>query len=494
MFFASYSELSAVTQSNHPADDRDPSSASIDPGESSPESVGEAPYPAPAYAWYVVAVLMVIYVFNFMDRMILNLLVTPIKRDLEISDTQMSYLMGFSFALFYTLFGFPMGRLADRVNRKSLIGAGLLVWTMMTAGCGLAKQYWHFLCLRVGVGVGEATLGPSAYSIIADYFPKEKRGRALSLYSYGIFLGAGLAVLIGGTVTEWAAKRGPISMPIVGTVFPWQIVFLIVGVAGIPPLVLLLTIREPERRGARYSTDDQGQKVVERLPYKVVLAYLGKNRMTVLCHHIGFSWLAFSSYGVGAWAPAFMERTHGWGAGRIGVCFGSHVIFVGGLGILLGGWLTDSLLRRGHSDSTMRVGLIASILWIPFGLTYPLVANEWLCWALMAASYFFVTFPIGSAAAAIMNIVPNAMRGQATALYFFAVNLIGLGIGPSAVAWCTDYVFRDESLIGYSIIIVGVGAHAAAIVAFALGLKPYRESVARLEEWEREHVGIETSQ
>lgn len=205
-----------------------------------------APYPAPSNAWYTVAVLMVIYVFNFMDRTILNLLVAPIKKDLQISDTQMSYLMGFSFALFYTLFGFPIGRLADRANRKSLIGAGLFLWTMMTAGCGLARQYWQFLLLRVGVGVGEAALGPSAYSIITDCFPKEKLGRALSLYSYGIFLGAGIAVLVGGTVAQWAATQGPIDLPVVGIVFPWQVVFLIVGFAGLPPL---LTIREPLRRG-----------------------------------------------------------------------------------------------------------------------------------------------------------------------------------------------------------------------------------------------------
>lgn len=228
--------------------------------------------------------------------------------------------------------------------------------------------------------------------------------------------------------------------------------------------------------------------MVLRIPYSQVFAYLRTNWQTVLCHHLGFSCLAFSSYGVGAWAPSFMERTHGWEPGRIGVCFGSHVIISGGLGILLGGWYTDYLSRKGYTDSTMRVGLLASVLWIPAGLAYPLVSNPWFCWSLMASSYFFVTFPIGSAAAAVMNIVPNAMRGQATALYFFAVNLIGLGIGPSAVAWCTDYVFGDEAKIGSSMIVVGVGAHVAAIAAFALGLRPYRESVERLKQWEKENV------
>ena len=153
----------------------------------------EIPYPSSVRAWCVVAVLMVIYVFSFIDRTILNLLVTPIKADLGISDTQMSLLMGFSFALFYTIFGIPIGRLADSMNRKGIIAVGLFIWTVATGGCGLVKHYWQFLILRVGVGVGEAALSPSAYSLITDSFPKGKLARALSVYSMGIFIGAGLA-------------------------------------------------------------------------------------------------------------------------------------------------------------------------------------------------------------------------------------------------------------------------------------------------------------
>jgi MFS family permease len=156
---------------------------------------------------------------------------------------------------------------------------------------------------------------------------------------------------------------------------------------------------------------------------------------------------------------------------------------LGSLGILAGGWLTDRLAARGHTDATMRVGLLASVAWIVPGIFYPLMPNGWLSWSLMATAYFFVSFPIGAAAAAIQNIMPNPMRGQASALYLFAVNLLGLGLGPSAVAWCTDYLFRDEMMVRYSILIVGVGAHIIAVFAFWLGLKPYRESVERLKRW-----------
>lgn len=431
---------------------------------------------------------MIIYVFSFIDRTMLNLLVEPIKSDLNISDTKMSLLMGFSFALFYTIFGLPIGRLADRFNRKGIIAIGLVVWTAATGGCGLVKHYWQFLLLRVGVGVGEAALSPSAYSLITDSFPKEKLGRALSVYSMGIFIGAGLAVGMGGGVAQWAREQGPVDLGPLGTVFPWQLVFLVIGAVGLAPLVLLLMIKEPLRRGVRMIKTAEGKEKVVSVPIGEVFAYAMKNRMTFFCHHLGFSILAFSSYGVGAWGAVFMERTHGWGPGQIGFYFMIHVIGAGCLGIVTGGTICDWLSARGHTDAPMKVGLLASVLWIPTGLMYPLVSNGWVAWGFMVPTYFFTAFATGVAAAAIQQIVPNAMRGQASAMYLFAVNLIGLGLGPTGVALITDYVFKDDNMVRYSILIVGIGCHATAMVVFLLGMKPFRESVQRLKEWEAENL------
>ena len=174
--------------------------------------IGEIPFPSSVRAWSTVAVLMVIYVFSFVDRQILNLLVDPIKSDLHISDTQMSLLMGFSFALFYTIFGLPIGRLADSINRKGIIAVGLFCWTVATGACGLVRNYWQFLIARVGVGVGEAALSPAAYSLVADSFSRDKLARALSVYSMGIFIGAGLASGLGGWVAGWAERQGPVDL------------------------------------------------------------------------------------------------------------------------------------------------------------------------------------------------------------------------------------------------------------------------------------------
>ncbi len=210
----------------------------------------DAPYPSPGEAWYVVGVLTLAYVFSFIDRQILSLLVGPIQRDLAINDTWMSLLMGVSFAVFYTLFGIPLGRLADTKNRRNVIAVGIAFWSVMTAGCGLARQYWTLALMRMGVGIGEATLSPSAYSMIADYFRPERRSTAMSVYSMGIYIGSGLAFVLGGIVVKFAAQQESIELPWLGSIRSWQLVFLLVGLPGLPVALLTwLTVREPARRG-----------------------------------------------------------------------------------------------------------------------------------------------------------------------------------------------------------------------------------------------------
>jgi MFS family permease len=206
-------------------------------------------YPSVGYAWYVVAVLTLAYVVSFIDRQILGLLVEPIQRDLGIGEKQISLLMGLTFAVFYTLFGVPLGRLADTRSRRTIIAAGIGVWSLMTAGCGLAKHFWQLALFRVGVGVGEAALSPSAYSLIADYFRPERRSTAMSVYSMGIFVGSGLAFIVGGMVAQFSAAQESYVLPLIGGIRSWQLVFLIVGFPGLAVALLLYTIREPTRKG-----------------------------------------------------------------------------------------------------------------------------------------------------------------------------------------------------------------------------------------------------
>lgn len=431
-------------------------------------------YPSSLSAWVTVTILMVAYVLSFIDRQILNLLVGPIRRDLDITDTQMSLLMGLSFALFYTVCGIPLGRLADTKSRRGLIAVGVLFWSAATAACGMAKLYWQFLLCRIGVGVGEAALSPAAYSLIADSFPPNRRATAMAVYGMGVYLGSGIAFLLGGLVIQFASAKGDVHLPLLGEVRPWQLIFLILGAAGVLFTLLMLAVREPARRGVGAGVS---------IPLAEVGRYIRSNRRTVLCHNLGFAGLSLAGYGSAAWIPTFYIRTYGWDAGQVGIVYGSLVAVFGCLGIVFGGRLADWLAKRGNSDANMRVGLYAALGALPFVVAFPLMPDAFWSCVLMAPTVFFLSMPFGVAPAAIQEIMPNSMRGQASALYLFVITLIGLGLGPTAVALVTDFVFADDNALRYSLLIVTAIAVMSSIILLWRGLSPYRESLQRLQQW-----------
>lgn len=419
------------------------------------------------YPWIVVGLLMLAYVLSFVDRQILNLLVKPIRTDLGISDTQMSLLMGFSFAIFYTVCGIPLARWADRGSRRWLVIAGVLFWSAATAFCGLAQRYWHLFLGRIGVGVGEAALSPAAFSLITDYFPREQRATAISVYGMGIYLGSGLAYLIGGAVIQFAATTGPLTLSVVGEIRPWQLVFLILGGAGILFSLLLLAVREPAR--------SENHRAI---PFGEVWAVLKSRKRVILCHNFGFALIALASYAAASWIPSYFGRVHGWDMSKLGYVYGVIVLIFGTAGILCGGAIADALIRRGREDATMRVGLWAALGAIPSSTFYLLASDAQTAAWLMAPATFFIAMPFGIAPAGVQEIVPSAMRAQASAVYLFVVNMVGLGLGPTAVALVTDYGFGDDQAVGYSLLLVSLVALIGAAALLGSGLKPYREAIA----------------
>lgn len=448
--------------------------------DDSPAAAGvaeEAPYPSERYAWYVVSILLIVYIFSFIDRQILALLVGPIKTDLQITDTQMSYLMGLSFAVFYTFFGIPLGRLADSRKRTTIVGLGLAVWSLMSAGCGIAKGYLQLLAMRVGVGVGEASLSPSAYSLITDYFRPRRLALAISVYGAGIYLGSGMAFLLGGLVVRFATGHDAYEFAVLGTVRPWQLVFFVIGLPGLIFALMLFTVREPVRRGLM-----RGETT--SIPLAHVVEYLRDNWKTFVCHSVGFSLLSLIGYGASQWIPAMYIRVHNWDPGATGVRYGIAVIVFGTAGIVYGGRLAERLAERGYSDSKMRAGLIGALCHLPFGILFPLMPNGWLAYVMMCPATFALAMPFGVAPAAIQEMMPNRMRGQASAIYLFIVNLIGLGMGPSAVAWCTDYIFRDESMVNYSLLLSGASANILSITLLGFGLTQFRKSLRYRDAWQ----------
>lgn len=443
----------------------------------------EEPYPAIGYAWYVVAVLTLVYVFSFIDRQILNLLVRPIRRDLVITDFQMSLLMGPAFALFYTFFGIPLGRLADSKSRRTIIAVGFVVWSFFTAVCGLARNFWQMMLARVGVGVGEGALSPAAYSTIADYFPPQRRATAISVYSMGIYIGSGVANILGASAIAFFMARPNWHLPIVGAVRGWQVVFFVVGMPGVLLALLMYTVREPVRRGMKMLQTADGKLKAAQIPLPEVIAYLKLNWKTFACHNVGFALLSFSSYGTSAWIPTMFVRNHGWSEAKIGFWYGVIVAVFGSLGISAGGWYADWMAKRGARDAVMKVGFIVSLAWAPTGLLYPLLPNANWAIALLIPTAFFTAAPFGVAPAAIQQIMPNAMRAQASSIYLFVVNLIGLGAGPMAIAFFTDKVFHDDHAVRYSILIVTTSAHIISAVLLWVGIKQFNLSLDRLRQW-----------
>ncbi len=433
----------------------------------------QQPWPTPRYAWYVIGVLLIAYTFSFIDRQIMSLLVGPVRSDLNISDTQFSLLHGLAFGLFYTLMGLPLGRLADRGNRRLIITLGVAAWSLMTAVCGLARNFWQLFAARIGVGVGEAALSPAAYSLIADYFPPSKLGRALGTYSMGVYLGAGLAYVIGGLVIELVTAVPSVSLPWIGTMRSWQLTFFVVGLPGLLVALLILTIREPIRRGMllRDGAPAPHVSLVD------LCKFLWQQRRIFGAHFLGFSLLALLFNAVTAWTPAFFMRRFDYTAPEIGIALGVIVLIFGSAGIVCGGWFGDHLSSRGYKDAPMRGAAFGAVALTPFAAVATLVPDPIWSLALFCPLLFFSSFPYGLAAAAMQMVTPNQMRGQVSAIYLFAVNLLGIAWGPTIAALLTDYLFKDDLKVGYSIAIVaGLSAPVAAVILFT-SFKPFREAM-----------------
>ncbi len=447
----------------------------------------EPPYPSNLYAWYCVIVLLGIYLNSFLDRQILGLLVDPIKETMELSDSQVGFIMGPAFAIFYTIAGLPLGWMADRASRRLVIMGGQLFWSIASISFGLGKNFTHLISARVGVGVGEASLSPSAYSLIADLFPPNKLGRALSVYGMGIFLGGGLANLIGGRISDVYTPNETHEFLIFGEHLGWQIVFFMIAIPTIPLTLMLLTFREPKRRGVGMVRGEDGKLRPLSVPIPMFAKYWWSQRGTMLCHGFGFAFLSFSGYGAAAWLPAFFMRLHGWSRTQVGDYLGLNAMIAGPLGLIFAGWLADRLNTAGKRDSKMRVGLISAIAWMPFGIAAPLMPTGELAFIMLVPATFIGAMAWGIAPAAVQEVMPNQMRGQASATYLFIINLVGLGLGPFVLPLFTDYVFADPNKVHLSLLTSTVAAHVISIVLLYFGIPRFRKSREHLDGWLKEH-------
>lgn len=431
-------------------------------------------YPPRAVAWYAVFILTVCYTLAFVDRQILAFLVGPLKADLHMSDTQIGLLQGAAFALFYTFLGLPMGMLADRMSRRNIIAWGVFFWSLMTSLSAFARSAFTLTMARMGLGLGEATLNPCAFSMVTDYFPKERLATAMSVYTMGIQIGSGLAMIVGGLVTQAVMNLPPYDVPLFGEMAPWRVSFLVVGVPGVLITLLILTMREPPRRALLRT----GTAVAPPLSIPQSLRFMKERWRSIFGIAVMIGTQAMANYALLSWGPAFFERVHGWSRAQIGLMLGIITLVCGCLGLITGGRLADRWHQQGIPHGTLRVGLINLI---GVGLTLPLamlLPNPYWTIAMLVVAVFFIGLPIGTGYAALQVLLPNQTRGFVTACVLFVVNLFGLGLGAALPSLFTDFLFRDENMVGYSISLSVALACLLGATVVLLTIKPYRQHYA----------------
>jgi MFS family permease len=422
-------------------------------------------------AWWTLAILVGLSAVSYVDRQIISLMVGPIRAALRVSDFQISLLQGIAFALFFAAFGLPLGWLVDRTQRRLVIFGGVVVWSLATAASGLAASFSHLFLARLMVGAGEAALAPAAYSMIADLFPKRRLALALAVFNIGGSTGSALAVFLGGMLI---AGLSHVSVTLGGSepLATWQIAFLSVGLPGLALAFLIFLVREPQRShgGPKASGADMAD----------LWAFVRSRRAFLACHFVGFGCMSALGYAAMNWLPAYLMRRFDAPVAEAGALVG--VIIVCSIpGGLLASALVDRLFARGRSDAHL---LLYVFIALALALVGPLAfaARDLTGFVALMAGVMFLAAAPGTASAALQIATPPRLRGRVSAMYLFVYQMIGLGLGPTVVAAFTDYVFRDDALVGYSMAATIAIFGLAAALLFALGRGPMRRAIRALAE------------
>lgn len=430
----------------------------------------ENSWPSRASGWYATVLLTLAYTFSFVDRQVLNLLVDPIRADFALSDTQISLLQGLAFVVPYVLFSVPIGRWVDRFNRVRILIGGVLFWSVACVASGLARTPLGLTLTRMGLGMGEAAVTPVAWSMLADYFPPHARALPVSVFLMGPYLGAGLALLAGAEVIEWAQAVGTVSLPIVGTLAPWQFTFVVVGLPGFILSALLLTLAEPPRQERLQGERDRATP----LAWRPTLAFLWERKRLYAAFLLGVPFLVVILYAVQAWVPTWLVRVHGLALAEAGRTYGTISLVAGSLGVLSGPPAAAWLARRGYRDEPLRLAILALVLLVPCVVATTWTTDTRTALVLLAIASFLITLPMAMFTAALQRVTPNEIRGLIAGMFVVAVSVVGLTLGPTSVALLTDKVFGDPLAVGKSLAAVAIVCGPISIALFAAGLVEYR--------------------
>lgn len=417
------------------------------------------------YAWSILVLFTLTYTFSFVDRQVINLLVEPIKDDMDLTDVQISYLQGLIFVIPYVLLSVPIGRLVDVFSRIYVIISGILVWSFATIAAGLSGNYTQLAIARGFVGAGEAALTPAVWSMFPDIFTKKQLAFAMSIFSMAPYLGAGIALIAGAQVIEISQSSPPVELPMIGTLEPWQITLIICGAPGILFALIYACIKEPARTTTETQTD-------EAMPLSEAVDFMRKNWKVYLAFLGGAPFLIIMLYSIQAWSPTLLIRVHEWDISYAGRLYGVVALVTGSLGVL-----SSPLVARMMSNFSLKgypllMLMMSTVLTALFLFIAGLQEDGMNCLIFLALASFFVTIPLPQLAVTLQTISPNKMRGLVAGIFVVSGNVMGMGLGPTFVAFFTENVFQDPMSVGLSMGLLGL---VSAPIALVIYLNGYRD-------------------
>jgi len=434
--------------------------------------------PAPAvsaragiYGWYVALLLAVAHLISFVDRFLMSLVMEPLKLDLGVSDTQLGLLQGTGFVILYTVAAVPLGRMADSVNRRNLIVAGIVLWSIATALCGLADSFGTLFLARIGVGFGEAALVPAAMSLLAAYIPRRQLGRAVSLFTTGASLGKSTALIGGGALLALLVAAGGLTIPGLGRLEPWQGVFVLMALPGLLLAALFFTVREPPRPVSTVAKPGIG----------VAARYVASQRRAYITHSGAAALVVLSVQSLAAWSPTFYVRFFEMTPSEAGIAVGSVILIAGPLGHLTGGWLTDHFQSRGAPSPAAPVMMLGLAAAIPCVLLFGTTRDLSLSLIAFGALNFVITMAAPASLAGVQMLTPDRLRGVVTSMFLALTTFVGIGLGPPLIGFLSDHLFASPAALDRSLMLVLTVVAIAGIALAFPSRRPFARAAAAVQ-------------
>ncbi|MEP3226191.1 MAG: MFS transporter [Parasphingorhabdus sp.] len=438
------------------------------PAATSPSA---APYPSATAGWFLVVMLTIAYIFSFVDRYILGLLIEPIKAEFDLSDRSIGWLLS-AFTLVYGFVGIFMGWLIDRGKRIWIVSIGVALWSAATVATGTAKNFAQLFTARMGVGIGEATLSPATFSMIGDSFPTEKRGKPIAFYSSALPIGAGLASLLSGAIIAWTVSSGNQSLPLFGELSPWRFTLILVGLPGILFALFFLFMKEPVRRPAAATAD-----VISGSGFFDALKYIWCNKTLYIGFVLIICTMTAIAYSQGFLAPTF-ERTWGWSPQKYATINGIALLIIGPANMLIMGTISDWWTKKGVQDASLRILYIGFFIMVPTASLPLFMPTAELAFAILCINTIGIGIVSAIGVTSLLVITPAQVRGQIIALYYLAISWFG-SLGPIAVGELSSSVFGEDN-IRYAVATVPIIFAIIPLVMMPLTRRLYREQMTRL--------------